>query len=337
MYSIHSNFTSLSGHPKTFAMTRKEREKSSNSYATNEVKNEVIKFFDYSYLKEIINGFFNEFKSDYLEEEGEEEDEKAAYEYFEDNDGDQIQLPAGGSSGETSETIPEAIDELVNPSLGIEAISGFRPNTSGSELAGSDCSVVELSIETIRQFMEEIAEQNFVITKGTSDDDVVTGGDLPDFIIGLSGNDTLGGLGCNDYVNGNSGNDYITGGDHGDLLRGGSGNDFINGNSGNDLILGDKGNDTLRGGSGNDILNGGLGDDILYGDKGRDIFLLSRNEDVIVDFEIGKDVLGLLTGQTFMATGSDQGVLIDRAELGATLLAGVKLEDFNASNSIINI
>lgn len=84
-------------------------------------------------------------------------------------------------------------------------------------------------------------------------------------------------------------------------------------------------------------MNGGLGDDILYGDKGRDIFLLSRNEDVIVDFEIGKDVLGLLTGQTFIATGSDQGVLIDRAELGATLLAGVKLEDFNASNSIINI
>ena len=320
-------------------MNRNRKEISSNSYARNEAKNELTEFLDYSRRKDIIDGFFDIFERDYLEEEEEEreEEDEAGYDDLEVNEGDQIQIPAGTGSGETVETISETVDDQAKTSLDTEIVSRFSPNASNSELADSDCSVVELSIETIEQFTEELAGQKFAITKGTSDDDVVTGSDLPDFILGLSGNDTLSGLGCNDYINGNSGNDYITGGDHGDFLRGGSDNDFINGNSGNDLILGDKGDDILRGGSGNDILNGGLGDDILYGDKGRDIFLLSRNEDVIVDFEIGKDVLGLLTGQTFIATGSDQGVLIDRAELGATLLAGVKLEDFNASNSIINI
>ena len=126
-------------------------------------------------------------------------------------------MPAGTGSGETVETISETVDEQAKTSLDTETASRFSPNVSSSESADSDCSVVELSIETVEQFKEELEGQKFAITKGTSDDDVVTGSDLPDFIRGLSGNDTLSGLGCNDYVNGNSGNDYITGGDHGDF------------------------------------------------------------------------------------------------------------------------
>lgn len=234
-------------------MNRNRKEISSNSYARNEAKNELTEFLDYSRRKDIIDGFFDIFERDYLEEEEEEreeedeEEDEAGYDDLEVNEGDQIQIPAGTGSGETVETISETVDEQAKTSLDTETASRFSPNASNSELADSDCSVVELSIETIEQFTEELAGQKFAITKGTSDDDVVTGSDLPDFILGLSGNDTLSGLGCNDYINGNSGNDYITGGDHGDFLRGGSDNDFINGNSGNDLILGDKGDDILRG------------------------------------------------------------------------------------------
>lgn len=54
--------------------------------------------------------------------------------------------------------------------------------------------------------------------KGTSDDDVLTGGNNNDRFKGLKGNDTL---------TGNQGDDLIRGGKGDDILSGGSGNDFI--------------------------------------------------------------------------------------------------------------
>jgi Ca2+-binding RTX toxin-like protein len=95
-------------------------------------------------------------------------------------------------------------------------------------------------------------------------------------------------------------------------LSGGAGNDKLYGNEGDDVLYGDSGNDSLFGGSGNDRLYGGTGQDVLWGDKtsdtsnsdksATDYFVFNATEtaiststaDMVMDFEDGKDVIGLI-------------------------------------------
>lgn len=67
---------------------------------------------------------------------------------------------------------------------------------------------------------------------GTSGDDTLAGGPLPDLICGLGGNDT---------INGGGGDDRIEGGDGDDLLYGGVGNDTLIGGPGDDTGFGQPG------------------------------------------------------------------------------------------------
>lgn len=78
-----------------------------------------------------------------------------------------------------------------------------------------------------------------------------------------------------------AGNDVITGNDAGNRLLGGAGNDWIagaagadrlEGGLGNDRLLGGDGPDRLLGGEGQDRLIGGAGSDILSGGPGADVF-----------------------------------------------------------------
>jgi Ca2+-binding RTX toxin-like protein len=143
---------------------------------------------------------------------------------------------------------------------------------------------------------------------GDSGANVLTGGSGKDSLLGLGGDDTLiGDAGTTDYWNNNT-NDLI----NGDTLSGGAGNDKLYGNEGDDVLYGDSGNDSLFGGSGNDRLYGGTGQDVLWGDKasetstsdksGSDIFIANVTEtatslstaDVVMDFEDGKDTIGLI-------------------------------------------
>jgi Ca2+-binding RTX toxin-like protein len=87
---------------------------------------------------------------------------------------------------------------------------------------------------------------------GTSEDDVLTGDDVPEVYQALGGKDIVGAEG---------GNDRVCGGDGNDKLRG-------QGNS--DRIFGEKGKDRLNGGLGNDILVGGPGRDVCIRGPGRD-------------------------------------------------------------------
>jgi Ca2+-binding RTX toxin-like protein len=85
----------------------------------------------------------------------------------------------------------------------------------------------------------------FIMTNGTSFDDVVNGSDGNDYIMAGAGNDTVfGGLG----------NDYINGGVGADILYGGSGNDVLDAGARNwnTNPLGDLATDVLMGGTGND-------------------------------------------------------------------------------------
>lgn len=80
-----------------------------------------------------------------------------------------------------------------------------------------------------------------------------------------------------------------------DYLFGDLGNDRLYGDGGKDKLEGHLGHDELYGGDDDDYLNGGKGDDTLYGGLGRDTFIFNMNDgqDIIHDFEDGKDIIRL--------------------------------------------
>lgn len=133
---------------------------------------------------------------------------------------------------------------------------------------------------------------------GTPGNDNLVGTFEPDLIYGLAGNDTIGGIGESDTIYGNEGDDFINGNGTNDLIIGGKGNDILLGGKGNDQIYGDAGNDTLI---------GGLGQDILVGGSDVDTFVLPTKAavvndflgDIIRDFQVGIDKIGLTDGLTF--------------------------------------
>ena len=87
---------------------------------------------------------------------------------------------------------------------------------------------------------------------------------LPMYVIGSDGNDT---------IQGTNSADIIYGMDANDLISGGAGDDFLYGGLGNDTLIGAEGNDTLVGGEGDDTLEGGGGDDTYIYEQGNDTIL----------------------------------------------------------------
>ena len=138
-------------------------------------------------------------------------------------------------------------------------------------------------------------------------------------LFGTSGDDILDGGAGNDLITADLGSDIVMGGRVNDVIRadsnlrtanttqmpgddrgfGGSGNDVIGGFAGNDILSGDGGDDIIRGGAGDDILMGVTGDDILKGGSGSDVFVFGNGDgtDIIRDFEVGIDKIGLVEGE----------------------------------------
>src|SRR6476661_5577996 len=156
---------------------------------------------------------------------------------------------------------------------------------------------------------------------------------------GKQGDDTLFGAEGDDRIFGNQGNDYILGNQANDTLYGGKDSDKVQGDANEDWVFGDNGNDTLEGGLGNDVVRGGKendllsgneGNDVLFGDSGADtlsggdgddIFVIGRvqnnsvntgrstlaNADLIADFSLGTDLIGLDGGLQFQDLNISQG------------------------------
>lgn len=91
-----------------------------------------------------------------------------------------------------------------------------------------------------------------------------------------------------------------------DSLFAGNGDDKIYAGDEDDAAYGGVGDNALFGGANKDTLDGGLGDDELSGGAGADTFIFGKagGNDVIHDFEIGRDMIDL-TGQAY--TISDNG------------------------------
>lgn len=135
-------------------------------------------------------------------------------------------------------------------------------------------------------------------------DDILSGDNNSNDLLGFGGNDLLRGRGGNDTLHGLDGNDTLDGGAGADSLKGGSGTDHASyasatgavfahlgspsqntgdasgdaylsiegliGSAFDDTLVGDAGVDDLQGRDGNDYLQGAQGDDTLRGGNGND-------------------------------------------------------------------
>ena len=178
------------------------------------------------------------------------------------------------------------------------------------------------------------------IAFGGQGDDIIWGEAGNDILFGDLGNDTLCGGDGDDLLVGSNGNPNSTN-DGDDRLCGGAGNDSLFGNEGNDTLVGEdgddcmfggQGDDTLKGGAGNDLLVGDRGNDLLIGGSGSDVFVLRVGDgsDVITDFEVGVDLLGLADGLTFEQLTITQGETGTVVSFGAEVL--VTLEGVAATS-----
>lgn len=159
--------------------------------------------------------------------------------------------------------------------------------------------------------------------------DRVFGGDGDDFLYAGFGDDTVYGGDDDDELSGDGGNDTVYGGNAGDTAIGEAGDDVVAGDAQNDWLGGGSGEDTLLGGAGADSLAGGEGNDLLYGDEpgvpaaadvfayawetDNDLFIdvtgvpdpdldlftdgffdeFEFGEDIVADFQVGLDRLGI--------------------------------------------
>lgn len=183
-----------------------------------------------------------------------------------------------------------------------------------------------------------IPNQKFPIL-GTPGNDNLVGTLEPDLIYGLTGNDTIGGIGESDTIYGNEGDDFINGNVTNDLIIGGKGND---------LLLGGKGNDQIYGDAGNDTLIGGFGQDILVGGSDVDTFVLPTKAavvndslgDIIRDFQVGIDKIGLTDGLTFsnlILVSVENKTVIQIAENRQTLGVVDSVSPSQLSNSFVSV
>ncbi len=174
---------------------------------------------------------------------------------------------------------------------------------------------------------------------GTPGNDNLVGTFEPDLIYGLTGNDTIGGIGESDTIYGNQDDDVINGNQTNDLIIGGKGND---------LLLGGKGNDQIYGDAGNDTLIGGFGQDILVGGSDVDTFVLPTKAavvndflgDIIRDFQVGIDKIGLTDGLTFsnlILVSVENKTVIQIAENRQTLGVVDGVSPNQLSNSFVSV
>ena len=177
---------------------------------------------------------------------------------------------------------------------------------------------------------------------GNTGDDLIRGGDCDDTIFGGQDNDTIYGGGGNDILVGDDGDDVLFGERGDNLMFGNQGNDILQAGEGNDTLFGGQGNDILIGGPGDNLLSGDLGDDTLTGGGGNNIFVLRDDggENLITDFQVGADRIGLSHGLTFEVlefTQLDEQLLLAVGGKTLAVLPEVSQEQLNSPANFITL
>ncbi|MGD1702942.1 peroxidase family protein [Dapis sp. BLCC M229] len=183
--------------------------------------------------------------------------------------------------------------------LGNESVSEWL-----EDLQLSDIIHLNTGIQSISENVFFVEDDNDSL-RGTSSDDILSGGLGNDTIQGRGGNDLLNGGQGKDELTGDGGNDTLNGGEGKDILNGGGGKDLLNGGAGQDTLNGGAGQDTLNGGKGKDLLNGGAGQDSLNGGAGQDSLNGGAGQDTLNGDE-GKDLLNGGAGQDSLNGGAGQ-------------------------------
>lgn len=144
---------------------------------------------------------------------------------------------------------------------------------------------------------------------GTAGDDILYAGEGNNTIFACYGNDTIYAGAGNDYIDAGEGNNLIYAGEGNNTIKTGAGNDTIYAGAGDDIIHAGAGDDLIYAGEGNNIIYAGTGNNTVYTGSGYDLFALSAGEGVttIINFEVGKDLLGLMDGLTFEQLSITQG------------------------------
>ena len=121
---------------------------------------------------------------------------------------------------------------------------------------------------------------------------------------------------------GNTLNNSIKSGGGADVISANVGNDTVYGGKGDDVIYGDAGNDSIFGEDGNDTLYGSSGKNTLSGGKGNDIFVHDNGEDIITDYEVGKDKIIFASGEIDSVTVSGKNVIFQNTSGNVTVQGG---------------
>jgi CubicO group peptidase (beta-lactamase class C family) len=142
---------------------------------------------------------------------------------------------------------------------------------------------------------------------------------------------------------GTGNNDVLTGRFTNDTLYGLAGDDVLSGRAGDDRLNGGTGRDRIRGGLGNDRIIDEDGGDVLSGGTGADQFWIAawqspETPSTIVDFEVGTDQIRIQRlGATFeglQIQDTDQGVLISDQGTAIAHLLGVQAANLTSESFI---
>jgi hypothetical protein len=188
-------------------------------------------------------------------------------------------------------------------------------------------------------FLDVLAAPSDCFTKtGTDAQDIMTASDEKVSVMyGLGGDDSLLGASKRDMLMAGTGNDILLGKAGNDVLYAGVGDDYLVGHQGNDKIYGEAGKDYLDGAQGNDKLWGGKGNDLLKGEGGNDTFMVAYKEglDTIMDFEVGKDRIGLAGTLSFgqlSISETDKAAIVSLGNYQLAELRGIKANQLDADS-----
>jgi subtilisin-like proprotein convertase family protein len=255
--------------------------------------------------------------------------------------------------------------------LALNAARGTLRDTDGgidwiNASAAIDATIINLNagaLSTIHGRSLTIAAGTVIENAVTGDgNDMLTGNDVANTLLGMRGNDTLEGRGGADRLEGGAGIDTasylasnlgididltrasqtgghaqgdvlvgienVTGSAHADRISGDGNANMLSGGIGNDTIGGGAGNDYLSGGSGNDILTGGSGSDRLDGSDGIDTASYATSTlGVTVDLQTGMGTGGDAAGDILSGVenliGSNQADVLRGNSLANRLEGGL--------------